>query len=52
MASAEEEMERGKALMAGNTLVWRFCAYGFLKNLQVGLIQAVIHPIVSDRTWR
>lgn len=29
-----QELERGMRTMAGNNLVWRFCAYGFLKNLQ------------------
>ena len=32
--SKAEELARGQALMKGNTLVYRFCAYGFLKNLQ------------------
>lgn len=31
--SEEEELARGKAMMKGNTLVLRFCLYGFLKNL-------------------
>jgi MFS family permease len=31
--SEDEELARGKELMKGNTLVMRFCLYGFLKNL-------------------
>ena len=32
--SKEAELERGKALMAGDSLITRFCLYGFLKNLK------------------
>ena len=28
----DAELERGKALMKGDTLVIRFCLYGFLKS--------------------
>ena len=27
-------LERGRKLMKGNTLIWRMCLYGFLKNLK------------------
>ena len=30
--SEDAELERGKALMKGDTLVIRFCLYGFLKS--------------------
>ena len=30
----EDDLERGRALMRGNTLVYRFCLYGLLKNLK------------------
>ena len=30
--SEDAELERGKALMKGDTLVMRFCLYGFLKS--------------------
>ena len=30
----ERDLARGRALFRGNTLVYRFCAYGFLKNLK------------------
>ena len=29
-----DDLERGRALMRGNTLVYRFCLYGLLKNLK------------------
>jgi hypothetical protein len=33
--SEDAELERGKALMKGDTLVIRFCLYGFLKSESV-----------------
>jgi hypothetical protein len=33
-ADGDAEMARGQELMRGNTLIYRFCLYGFLKNLK------------------
>lgn len=40
--SEDAELERGKALMKGDSLVTRFCLYGFLKSAPPALRGAVL----------
>ena len=45
--SEDAELERGKALMKGDTLVIRFCLYGFLKSESVSRWQSHRYSIKS-----